>query len=578
LHRCNLAVVYVKTTVKRRGEREYTYLSLVEAVRDGKRVTQRTLLRLGEVSELRETGQLDRIIEALSRHASGTWCQASSISAAPDAPAVGAVAAAYAYWCRLGLDAHFSAIGRRRRSPSLPDAVFVMVANRLIDPCSKRKAIGDWLGADVVIPDGVASPELDQCYRALDLVADEKDATEAHLYSEICTLTDLDLRLGLYDLTSTYFEGDPRPSDRFPSKAFGYSRDHRSDRPQVMLGLLTTTGGIPICHHVFPGNTRDSTTLPLVVDDLASRFRIGGVCLVADRGIITADNLETLSDAGIDYVLATRLHRDALCEAALSATTVPSTEWVAVPDAHSFATEVVIDGTRCVVVASPERYRRDKARTEELIAATEERLLGLENRVRDGGLVDPGKIGRAAQRILGASGVGRLFDVEIEEGRFLYHYDEQAMDYDRQLLCGRYVLTTSLGADAMSTGSVVTAYRGLLDVEDRFRELKDFLGLRPVRHFTETRVRGHIGVCVLAATIEALMTRDLRGADLRDPDLAHQQLTARRALRELDRVRRVVLTAGDHTIGVVTRRNAFQAKLLKTFGVDTHAWDTAQIS
>ena len=75
--------MYVKTTVKRRGETEYTYLSLVEAVRDGRRVTQRTLLRLGEVSELRSSGQLDRIIEALSRHAEGTWCQASAISAAP---------------------------------------------------------------------------------------------------------------------------------------------------------------------------------------------------------------------------------------------------------------------------------------------------------------------------------------------------------------------------------------------------------------------------------------------------------------------------------------------------------------
>ena len=137
--------MYVKTTVKRRGETEYTYLSLVEAVRDGRRVTQRTLLRLGEVSELRSSGQLDRIIEALSRHAEGTWCQASAISAAPDAPAVGAMEAAYADPCQLGLDEHFARIGKARRSSLLADAVFVMVANRLIDPCSKRRAIGDWL-------------------------------------------------------------------------------------------------------------------------------------------------------------------------------------------------------------------------------------------------------------------------------------------------------------------------------------------------------------------------------------------------------------------------------------------------
>jgi transposase len=570
--------VYVKTTVKRRGETEYTYLSLVEAVRDGHRVTQRTLLRLGEVSELRRSGQLDRIIEALSRHAKGTWCQASSISAAPDAPAVGGIEAAYAYWCRLGLDEHFGRIEKARRASSLADAVFVMVANRLIDPCSKRKATLDWLGSDVVLPEGVKPPSLQSCYRALDVLAEHKEATEAHLFSEICSLMDLDLRLGLYDLTSSYLEGDPRPSKRFPSKAFGYSRDHRSDRPQVMLGLLTTTEGIPISHHVFPGNTRDSTTLPVVAGDLSQRFGVGRLCLVADRGIITAENLNVLSEAGIDYVLATRLHRDELCEQALAASVGPATAWVPVPDASSFATEAVIGGTRCVVVASPERWRRDQARTTELVKRTEEKLLALEWRVRDGELVDPGKIGRAAQRILGASGVSRLFRLEIAKGRFLYDYDHEALDYEKDLLCGRYVLTTSLPASSASTESVVTAYRGLLGVEDRFRELKDFLGLRPVRHFTEQRVRGHIGVCVLAATLEALMARDLKTADVRDPDLRFQHLSARRALRELDRVRLVELDAGERRVEVVTRRTPLQAKVLSTFGVNTSSWDTARIS
>lgn len=570
--------MYVKTTVKRRGDKEYTYLSLVEAFREGHRVTQRTLLRLGEVSELRESGQLDRIIEALSRHAEGTWCQASSFSAPPDAPAVGGLAAAYAYWQRLRLDAHFGALGRRRGSRSLSDTVFLMVANRLVDPSSKRKAVLDWLGADVVVPDGVRVPTLDQCYRALDVVAEQKEATEAHLHAEICTLTDLDLRFGLYDLTSTYFEGDLSPSERFPSKAFGYSRDHRSDRPQVMVGLLTTTGGIPVSHHVFPGNTRDSTTLPTVAADLSGRFGVGRLCLVADRGLITADNLELLATAGIDYVLATRLHRDELCERALTATTAASTAWVPVEDVGCFAAEVALDGARCVVVASPKRYRRDRARTAELLARTEDKLLALEDRVREGSLSDPGKIGRAAQRILSSSGVPRLFELEIDKGRFLYHYDEKAMDYERELLCGRYVLTTSLPAAQMSTEAVVRAYLGLLDVEDRFRELKDFLGLRPVFHFTESRVHGHIGVCVLAATLEALMARDLVRADVRDPDLPVQQLSARRALRELDRVRLVALEAGERTVEVVTRRNPLQAKVLSAFGVDTRAWGTPRIS
>jgi hypothetical protein len=134
--------------------------------------------------------------------------------------------------------------------------------------------------------------------------------------------------------------------------------------------------------------------------------------------------------------------------------------------------DVVVDGTRCVVVASPERYRRDSARLTGLIARTEEKLVAREWRVRHGDLVDPGKIGRSAQRILSASGVPRLFDLEIDKGRFLYHYDEEALEFERELLCGRYVL---------------------------------------------------------AATIEALRTRDLRAADIRDPDIKSQHLSARRA-------------------------------------------------
>ena len=120
-------------------------------------------------------------------------------------------------------------------------------------------------------------------------------------------------------------------------------------------------------------------------------------------------------------------------------------------------------------------------------------------------------------------------------------------------------------------------YRQLLDVEHRFRVLKDFLHLRPVRHWTETRVRGHIAVCVYAAVIEALITQALRAADVRDPDLADQHLTAARALRELHRIRYVTLTAGDHTLDAITRRTPAPARRSATpLGIDTSDWNHAR--
>ena len=553
----------------------YEYLSLVESVRDGSKVGHRTLLRLGEVTALRESGQLERIVAALESHLHKERIDVGAL-AAEGAPAVGAVAAAAALWQRLGLDGWFAEVGARRGAAVLEHAVFAMVANRLVAPCSKRR-LTEWAASDVVMPAGWSAPSPDQYYRALDAVADAKDATEAHLYARLCDLSNLDLRLVCYDLTSTYFEGSARASDRFPSRAFGYSRDHRGDRPQIVIGLLCTSDGIPIAHHVFAGNTNDASTLPAVLTDLADRFAVGRICVVADRGLVSSDNLAAVAGAGFDHVLAARLRRDRVSREALEAID-DDTAWVEIPQHRCRATEAALaDGTRAIVVASDARARRDAARAAEIAAAAEAELLALERRVRDGRLKDPAKIGRAAQRILGSGGVGRLFDVEIGPGRFIYHYNEDALAYE-ELLAGRYVLTTSLTPAQASTAQVVAAYRQLANTEARFRVLKDFLHLRPVRHWTEKRVRGHVAICVYAAVIETLINHALATADVRDPDNGHQHLSAARALRELNRIRRVQLSANANNITLTTRRTPLQTQALTAVGADTRTWDKAAIT
>ena len=412
----------------------------------------------------------------------------------------------------------------------------------------------------MVMPDGWSAPSLDQYYRALDAVSAAKDETETHLYARLCDLTNLDLRLVCYDLTSTYFEGSTRLSGRFPSRAFGYSRDHRSDRPQIMIGLLCTSDGIPIAHHVFSGNTNDATTLAAVLGDLAERFAVGRICVVADRGLISAANVSTVAEAGFDHLLATRLRRDAHTAQALAAID-EDTAWVHIPQYRCRAADITLeDGTRAVVVESDARARRDTARTAQIVAATEAKLRALERRVRAGRLKDPAKIGAAAQRILASSGAGRLFDVEIGVGRFLYHYNEDAHTY-AQLLAGRYVLATSLTPNQADCAQVVDYYRQLQAVEARFRVLKDHLRLRPQRQGTEQRVRGHVAVCVYAALTETLINHALTQADIRDPDLGDQHLTAARALRDLNRIRRHQLTANNRHITLTTRRSPLQARM-----------------
>ena len=568
--------MFVKKTVRQRGEKRYEYLSLVEAVREDGKNTHRTLLRLGEVTELRESGQLDRIINALRNYAEGNWFEAGEL-AAEGAPSLGGVAACHEYFRRLGLESHFDAIGKSRKSSSLADAVFVMLANRLLEPGSKRRTVTEWLST-VALPKDVGEPSLARCYRAVDALADAKEATEEHLYAELCNLTNLDLRLVCYDLTSSYFETQGTDRPEFTSLAYGYSRDHRGDRPQIVIGLLVTGDGIPIAHQVFAGNTSDVTTLPQIMEDLQQRFGVGRIALVADRGLISEDNLAEVEAHGFDHVLATRLHNREDVAAVLEAANSPSTSWSPVPEARSYATEVAHDGRRFIVVFSPVRYLRDRARHQSLCAKIEEGLIALEARVRAKRLVDPAAIGAAADRVLRDSGVSRCFTTSVAKGQFSWDFNEKARRYDEELLCGRYVITTSLKADDADCAQVLRYYRSLQNVEKRFRVLKDFLSLRPVFHWTEDRVRGHVALCVLAATIEAVMAKDLAAAKVMDPNLAFQTMTPRRALAELADVRLELVRAGERTIELVSRPKPAQSKVLNAFGVDTSGWGKASIA
>ena len=559
--------MHVKVTTVRGDKRTYRYLSLVESYRENGKVSHKVVARLGEAEEMKASGELRRLVSALGQHLDG----ASSELTIDSAPSIGATAAVHEYFARLGLNELFGELGATRRAKNLADTVFAMLANRLIEPSSKRRAITDWLDRDVVLPSGVTTPSLDQCYRALDALCAGKSALETHCYERLTNLTNLDLRLCCYDLTSSYLEGDPRSSLRFPSKAFGYSRDKRGDRPQVVIGLLVTGDGTPIAHHVFAGNTKDASTLESVMADLQNRFGVGRIALVADRGLISEANLESVAAAGFDHVMATRLHRDTDVAQVLEVAATMK-RWVRV-DETTRAVEITHGQRRYVVVDSGERHRRDEHRREELLSRTEDQLIALAERVRERKLVDPAKIGAAADRILRDSGVARCFRTIVREGEFTWDYDQTALHYEEELLEGRYVITTSLAKTQASTVQVVRHYKSLLNVERRFRVLKDFLALRPIHHFTENRVRGHIALCVLGAVIESLMGRDLATANVMDPDLTEQVLSPRRALRELERIRAVQLVANDgSTRQIITKPNAAQSTVLAAFGVNTKTW------
>ena len=188
------------------------------------------------------------------------------------------------------------------------------------------------------------------------------------------------------------------------------------------------------------------------------------------------------------------------------------------------------------------------------------------------------RIHRKTSGDLRSSPVGRCFVVTIRKGFFSWDFDDKARRYDEELLCGRFVITTSLTTSEASAAQVLRYYKSLQNVERRFRVMKDFLSLRPMFHWTEARVRGHVALCVLAATIEAVMAQDLVKAKVMDPDLAFQSMTPRRAFALLKEVRVQHISAGDKRITLVNRRSALQAKVLKALQVDTSTWSKAEIA
>jgi hypothetical protein len=196
------------------------------------------LFRLGKASALRETGGLDRIIAALQAHAERRYVEVDQLEV-DAAPMIGTMAAVGALWDDLGLQALFETIGEQAgRAFSLADAVFAMLAGRLVDPASKRRT-HRWIAEDVVAPDRFSFPTLDQYYRALDVMCAYKDLIERHVYAAVCDLTNLQLTLACYDLTSSYLEGDPAIDT-----ATAGSRPRRSATPvtDVRTGPRSSSG------------------------------------------------------------------------------------------------------------------------------------------------------------------------------------------------------------------------------------------------------------------------------------------------------------------------------------------------
>jgi hypothetical protein len=371
------------------------------------------------------------------------------------------------------------------------DPAAKLATARMLDPATASHSLGEALGLGRV--------SANELYAALDWLQSEQEFIEASLARRHLK----DGALLLYDLTSTYLEG------RCCELAqYGYSRDHRRDRPQLVIGLLCAADGCPVAVEVFEGNTADPTTLSTQIDKIRRRFKLSRVVMVGDRGVLTSARIEqTLRPAGVDWISA--LRAPAIKQLAAEGGPLQPSLF----DDRDMAEIVSPDfpGERLIVCKNPlladERSRKRAA----LLAATEKDLARIQARVQRASkpLRGAAAIGQAVGAALSKRKMAKHFTITIGDEAFSFTRKQAAIDAEAAL-DGIYVVRTNLAPGECEAADVVRAYKSLAEAEQAFRAMKSFdLELRPVFHWTAPRVRAHVLLCMLAYYLEWHMRRDL---------------------------------------------------------------------
>ena len=575
--------MYLRATQRKNNDGSVVrYLQLAHNRRVEGVTQAEVLLNLGREDKLDRDG-LVRLVASINRYlgvpdtrlpADATELVGDGLTVTESRP-VGTVHLLDGLWHALGVDTALrTVLGPRRFTTDVERVLFALVANRAVDPMSKLSA-AEWASNDVAI-DGLASMDEDQAYRAMDLMvqADAQAQVQEAVFFAVADLLNLEVDVLLFDTTSTYFERDAEDPDNAEGepgfRRYGHSKDHRSDLPQIVIGLAVTKEGIPVRCWCWPGHTNDQTVLPEVKDAMRD-WRLGRVVTVVDRGFSSSDNLDYLTRAGGHYIAGERMRTGApLVEAALARQGRYST----VRD-NLRVKEVRLDaapGRRWVICHNPEEATREKAQRDaalERVTAELDRITALRTKA---GKRPTSRMKKTGATTTTASGDAPHVKAECALrdhpalGRWVKQLPSGRLTLDpkkvaaEERLDGKYLLTTS--DPHLSAEDVALGYKNLLEAERGFRDLKSTLELRPVFHRLEPRIRAHVLLCWLALLL-------IRVAERRTG------LTWRRIAIELGRVHAVTLTGSAGSVVHATPLNTTQTGILTACGVLAPAAVTA---
>jgi hypothetical protein len=484
--------------LKSSGSRRY--LQIVENHREGGAVRQQVVATIGRMDELAASGGLAALLASGAR-----FCEQLMLLALLDNPEhqprlqtrrIGAPLVFGRLWRDTGIQAVLDELQQGRAFAfSLEPAVFTAVLHRLMVSGSDR-ACEKWR-ADYAIP-GSEDLDLHHFYRAMAWLGEElpdeeqqhatpfaprtvKDLIEERLFARRRDLFS-ELSVVFLDTTSLAFTGEGGQT----LGARGHSKDHRPDLSQMILGVVLDGEGRPICSEMWPGNTADVGVLLPVIDRLRHRFGIGRVCVVADRGMISAATIAALEERGLEYILGARERADKVVRTVVLADERPFTPLLVERvkgDTQLFVKEVTLERQRYIVCRNEAEAAKDAATR---LAVVD----GLERQLKRG---DKALIGNAAyrrylRRVRATDGVRAGPAFEIDPGKLA----------DEALFDGIFVLRTNAKVTPLQA---VLRYRDLMQVEELFRTAKTLLRTRPIYHSCDEAIRGHVFCSFLALVL-----------------------------------------------------------------------------
>jgi hypothetical protein len=469
------------------------YLQIVESRRSGDQVRQQVIATLGRYEDMQANGQLERLLRSGARFAA----KAIVLSAAADDAAIkiavrriGPALVFERLWEETGCRAVIAEqAGKRKHGFALERAVFLTVLHRLFVSGSDRAA--DRWREDYTIAD-VAGLDLHHLYRAMAWLGEElpeqeqegrtpfaprclKDLVEERLFAH---RRDLLTRLDLVfmDTTSLYFEGTGGQT----LGRHGYSKDHRPDLRQMILAVLLDGDGRPVCSEMWPGNTADVSTLIPVIDRLRRRFDIARVCVVADRGMISAETVAELEARRLLYILGVRERSDKLVRDLVlddPAPFGPFTMKKRGKQADYEAKTVMLAGRRYIVCRNHQEAEKDAADRNSILAALERQLA------------------KGDKALVGNTGYRRYLKT-ISEDHFAI--DRDKVEEDKKF-DGVFVLRTNTDLNPLEA---MLCYKQLWTVEQTFRTAKHLLSTRPIFHKLDETIRGHVFCSFLALVLK----------------------------------------------------------------------------